>query len=103
METETQVQAETQEVKNETLNKPAVGEKSFVTTILLCLFLGGFGAHRFYVGKKGSAIAILLLCWVGTWITFGLTGLAAGIWVLVDLINIIMGKFKTADGQDLVR
>ena len=28
--------------------------------VLLWLFLGFFGAHRFYVGKKGTAIAMLL-------------------------------------------
>ena len=28
-----------------------MGDKSFITALLLCLFLGGIGAHRFYVGK----------------------------------------------------
>ncbi len=73
------------------------GEKTFVAALLLCLFLGGFGAHRFYVGKTGTAILQLLLtlsfflCWV------------TAIWVLVDLIMIIIGNFKTADGYDLTR
>ena len=89
-------------MENETQNTPVVGEKTFVAAILLCLFLGGFGAHRFYVGKNGSAIAILCLC-LGGILTFGLTSIAASIWVLVDLIKIIIGNFKTADGKDLVR
>lgn len=89
-------------MENETQNTPVVGEKTFVATILLCIFLGGFGAHRFYVGKKGSAIGILALC-LGGFLTFGLTSLAASIWVLVDLVQIILGNFKTADGKDLVR
>ena len=61
--------------------------KSFVTTLLLCIFLGGIGAHRFYVGKIGTGILYLL--------TLGLFGIGA----LVDLIMIIVGKFTTKDGQ----
>ena len=29
-------------------------EKGFVPTLLLCVLLGGFGVHRFYVGKVGT-------------------------------------------------
>ena len=70
-------------------------EKSWIVALLLCIFLGGFGAHRFYVGKNGSAIAQLLmsisvvLCWV------------TAIWVFVDLILICIGSFKTSDNLDL--
>jgi TM2 domain-containing membrane protein YozV len=32
---------------------------------LWCLFLGGFGAHRFYLGKILTAILYLVLCWTG--------------------------------------
>lgn len=61
-------------------------EKSFVTTILICLFLGGIGGHRFYVGKIGTGIIQLL--------TLG----GLGIWSLIDLIRIVTGTFKDADG-----
>ena len=30
--------------------------KKRTTAILLCLFLGGFGAHRFYLGETGKGI-----------------------------------------------
>ncbi|MBD5402860.1 TM2 domain-containing protein [bacterium] len=103
METEVQNQAETQtQAQAEVKTAPAETEKTFVVAILLCLFLGGFGAHRFYVGKKNSAIGILALS-LGGIITFGLTSIAASVWVLVDLVQIILGNFKTADGKDLVR
>ena len=37
--------------------------KSRTVAVLLALFLGGIGAHRFYLGKVGSGLLYLLLCW----------------------------------------
>ena len=65
--------------------------KDWLVTLLLCLFLGGIGVHRFYVGKTGTGIAMI----------FTLGG--CGIWSLVDLIMIITGSFKDAAGQPLVK
>lgn len=44
-----------------------VGEalKSQTVAGLLCAFLGGLGAHRFYLGKTVSGILFLLFCWTG--------------------------------------
>ena len=61
-------------------------EKGFVPTLLLCLFLGTLGVHRFYVGKIGTGILML--------ITLG----CLGIWTLIDLIMIIIGSFKDKNG-----
>jgi len=72
-------------------------EKTFVATLLLCIFLGGFGAHRFYTGYTGTAICQLLMAF-----SIICTPVVA-IWVLVDLINIITGKFKTSQGLELTR
>lgn len=74
---------------NETITK---SEKTFTATLLFCLFLGGFGAHRFYTGHVGSAIAQMLMCF-----SFFLAPIT-GIWVLVDLISILTGNFETKDG-----
>lgn len=64
-------------------------EKGFVATLVLCFLLGGFGVHRFYVGKIGTGILMLL--------TLG----GLGIWVLVDLIMIAVGSFKDKNGLEI--
>lgn len=61
--------------------------KSFVATLLFCLFLGGFSVHRFYVGKVGTAILQII------------TAGGLGIWLLVDLILIIVGSFTDSRGR----
>lgn len=66
-----------------------MSQKSGIVALLLCIFLGGFSAHRFYVGKIGTAILQI--------ITFG----GLGVWVLIDLIMIIIGNFEDADGNKL--
>lgn len=53
--------------------------KNIVVAYLLLIFLGIFGAHRFYLGRIGSAVAQLIL-------TITVVGLiVSGIWVFVDL------------------
>ena len=63
-----------------------ISEKSFVATLLLAILLGGLGVHRFYVGKIGTGIVMLL--------TFG----GLGIWTLIDIIMIAVGNFKDSSG-----
>lgn len=38
-------------------------KKSPTTAVLLALFLGGLGIHKFYLGKAGMGILYLLFCW----------------------------------------
>lgn len=61
-------------------------DKRILPAALLCGFLGVFGAHRFYVGKAGTAIAMLL--------TIG----GLGVWVMIDFILIVTGSFKDENG-----
>jgi TM2 domain-containing membrane protein YozV len=61
-------------------------EKGFVPTLLLCFFLSCLGIHRFYVGKIGTGILMLL--------TLG----GFGIWSLIDFVMIACGSFKDAQG-----
>jgi TM2 domain-containing membrane protein YozV len=39
------------------------GDKSRVAAALLAFFLGGFGIHKFYLGRVGQGILYLLFCW----------------------------------------
>ncbi len=71
------------------MNDTPLSEKSFSSALLLCYFLGPFGAHRFYVGKAGTAVLML----------FTLGGL--GIWAIVDFVFIAVGKFEDCYGQPL--
>lgn len=55
---------------------------------VLWFFLGGFGAHRFYLERTGSAIAMLVITIVSALLLtvgIGILGLlVVGVWALVD-------------------
>ncbi len=61
--------------------------KSFTVTTVLCFFLGALGIHRFYVGKIFTGILQLI------------SGGGFGIWWIIDLIRLIMGKFTDDEGR----
>lgn len=68
-------------------NERGVSSKSRLITLLLCFFLGYFGAHRFYVGKIGTGFLML----------FTMGGL--GLWMLIDIIFILCGSFRDKEGH----
>lgn len=63
-----------------------VSPKSRLAALLLCLFLGFLGIHRFYVGKFGTGIL---------WI---FTGGLFGIGWLIDFIMILFGSYTDKSG-----
>jgi TM2 domain-containing membrane protein YozV len=63
--------------------------KSRGVTLALAAMLGPFGAHRFYVGKKGTGL--LMLCTVG----------GLGIWYLYDVIVVAGGSFRYSEGRQV--
>jgi hypothetical protein len=65
--------------------------RDWLTTLLLCIFVGGLGIHRFYTGH--TVIGIIQLLTLG----------GCGIWTIIDLIFIITGSFKDSEGNLLVR
>jgi TM2 domain-containing membrane protein YozV len=81
-----------------------ISPKSRLATTLLAFFLGEFGAHRFYIGKTGTAIIMLVLGIVGlstVWFFgFGLALLiVVGIWAFVDFIIAVVGSMRDNDGK----
>lgn len=56
-------------------------DKKRLVALLLCIFLGEFGIHRFYVGKIGTGILYLL------------TGGLFGIGWIIDIVKICLGSF----------
>lgn len=67
---------------------PAGAAKSQLVALLLCIFIGELGIHRFYLGY--TTIGIIQLLTLG----------GCGIWALIDLIRIITGDLKPADGSE---
>ena len=67
-----------------------VSPRSRLVAVLLCLIVGVLGIHRFYVGKTGTGIAMIL--------TLG----GLGVWVLIDLIMLLVGAFRDKDGKPVL-
>ena len=63
--------------------------KDWITTLLLAVFVGVFGVHRFYTGHIGIGIIQLL------------TGGGCGIWYIIDIIIIVTDGYKDAEGNPL--
>jgi hypothetical protein len=68
-----------------------VSDRTRSAAVPLAVLLGAFGAHRFYVGKTGSAI--LMACTLG----------GMGLWWMADVILLLTGEFRDADGRRVVK
>jgi len=66
-----------------------VPQQSKFITILLCIFLGVLGIHRFYTGSYVLGLIYLL------------TGGIFGIGAIVGLVLLVFGKYKTGSGEYL--
>ncbi|WP_461246757.1 TM2 domain-containing protein [Treponema sp. R6D11] len=64
-------------------------DKKKWTALLLCLFLGWLGAHRFYVGKIGTGLLYMCTC--------GIFFIGA----VIDFFSILMGSFRDNVGAPL--
>jgi hypothetical protein len=63
------------------------GGKSQLIALLLVIFVGVLGIHRFYLGYTSVGVIQLL------------TAGGCGIWALIDLIRIITGSLKPKGGE----
>lgn len=66
-------------------HQPEVSDRSRGVAVGLGFFGGVFGLHRFYVGKNGTGVAML--------VTFG----GMGIWWLYDMVLLVTGEFRDKD------
>ena len=59
--------------------------------IMLCVFLGGVGVHKFYAGKWLQGLLYLAFCWTG-------------VPVFLAVIDLLVGIFKKSDiyGQMII-
>ncbi|WP_350344497.1 TM2 domain-containing protein [Proteinivorax tanatarense] len=64
-------------------------EKDFLVTLLLAIFVGGLGVHRFYAGKIGTGVLMLI------------TAGGCGIWWIIDIILVATGKFTDNLGRTI--
>jgi hypothetical protein len=64
------------------MTQAADSDREMWITVVLWFFLGAFAAHRWY-RKKPTGWNILFI----------LTEGGCGVWAIVDLINILTGKF----------
>lgn len=68
----------------------SIPQKRKWVTLLLAIFLGCLGVHRFYVGKWKSGLLWLL--------TGGFCGLGWGI----DMVLILLGRLEDSEGRGLI-
>lgn len=81
-------------------------EKNWMTCLLLCIFFGWLGIHRFYAGKIISGIIIALIP-VATVVTIFLllpfSAPLTSLIVLIDLIMIVTGNFKDGNNKYIIK
>lgn len=77
-----------------------------LTLFLLCWFFGLFSVHRFYTGKYvsgGLQLLAFLLAGVFGALEVAVPGIVVGaiggVWLIVDFMRIIMGKFTDKEGK----
>lgn len=84
-----------------------VSKKDWLTSLLLCWFLGFFGMHRLYAGKIGSGFLMLYGTLVAACILAVDTYLGAiafvvvGAFVVNDFLNILFKCFKDVYGKEI--
>lgn len=69
--------------------------KNWLATMMLCWFLGSWGAHRFYTGKTTSGWVMFILTITGCF------AIVSYLWALWDGFMIAFGKYTHEDGSEL--
>ncbi len=83
-------------------NTQIVKKNKYIAAVL-AFALGGLGIHRFYLGKSGPAISLMLITVFGWLLVAAGVGwliiLGSYIWRIYDCIMILSGGFKDSDGK----
>ena len=86
-------------------SEASVSPKSRTALVVLAFFLGELGVHRFYAGKIGTGIIMLLLTIVGYLtmiLLFGFVFLSVvWLWNVIDFIIAVIGTFKDREGKTI--
>ena len=79
------------EIKNQPkqIKQKIKSDKSFIATLLLCVFFGFLGIHRFYVGKIGTGLIWLF------------TGGLFGIGYITDIVLVTAQTFEDASFKQI--
>jgi TM2 domain-containing membrane protein YozV len=98
-----------------------VSPKSRLVAFLCCIFFGIIGVHSFYAGKVVTGVVLIVLLILETVIAFILSTVLAiftaglgvmifplffiptEIWIFVDFIMILIGKYKDSKGRVISR
>ena len=76
---------------------PGESPREWWIVLLLHIFFGYFGVHRFYIGKIGSGVGTLI-CFFTSWILLFIPSL---IWWFIDLILILTAQLKDMEGREI--
>ncbi len=71
------------------LEQTPKSSRSYILTMFLAFFVGWLGIHRFYTGY--IVIGVIQLLTLG----------GCGLWALIDVISLVLNKYKDADGNEL--
>lgn len=69
--------------------KKTISDKKRITALILCVFFGWLGLHRFYVNKFFTGFFMMF--------TFG----GFGLLIMIDFFMIIFGNFNDSYGRKL--
>lgn len=84
-----------------------VSKKDWLTSLILCWFLGFFGVHRLYAGKIGSGFLMMYGTIVATCILAlnaylgAVAFVVVGAFVVNDFLNILLKCFKDIHGKEI--
>ena len=85
-----------------------VSQKDWLTSLILCWFLGFLGIHRMYVGKlisgflilNGTLLAACLTILVNKYLG-AILFVEVGAVVLYDFLTILIKNFKDVNGREI--